>query len=91
MPEVSLHPLDENRPAWGRVFVVPWDTDIFGFPVGSYEPGDAEAIHPDLDAFGEQLRAWATVQRVELVSSTVGADDRVWRTLLPAQIGRGHV
>ena len=84
MPEVSLHPLDEHRPAWGRVFVVPWDTEIFGFPVGSYEPGEASAIHADLDAFSEQLRAWATVQRVELVSSTVGADDRVWRTLLPA-------
>ena len=38
MAEVSVQPLDLNRPEWGRAFVVPWDTDIFRFPVGTYTP-----------------------------------------------------
>jgi hypothetical protein len=84
MPEVSLQPLDAGQPEWGRVFVVPWDTDIFGFPVGIYEPGEARAIQTGLAAFGEGLRGWAAAERVELVACTVGADDRLWRTLLPA-------
>ena len=37
-------PLDVGHPEWGKVFVVPWDTEIFGFPVGAYEPGDPGAI-----------------------------------------------
>ena len=34
-----------SRPEWGTVFVVPWDTDIFGFPVGTYQPGEPDG-HP---------------------------------------------
>ncbi len=84
MPEVSAHPLDAERPEWGRVFVVPWDTEIFGFPVGTYEPGEAKAIHAGLGVIGERLLVWAATNRIELVSCTVAADDRTWRTLLPA-------
>jgi hypothetical protein len=83
MPEVSAHPLDEGRPEWGRVFVVPWDTEIFGFPVGAYEPGEARAIQAGLEAFGERFRVWASAHRAELVACTVVADDRAWRALLP--------
>ena len=84
MPEVSVHPLDVDRPEWGRVFVVPWDTDIFGFPVGTYEPGETGAIQGGLRAFDERFRIWTSAHRVELVSCSVGADDRAWRALLPA-------
>ena len=83
MPEVSVQPLDAERPEWGRVFVVPWDTDIFGFPVGTYEPGDARAVHAGREAFGRRFRDWAASRQVELVSGTVAADERVWRTVLP--------
>jgi hypothetical protein len=83
MAEVSVHPLDADHPEWGQVFVVPWDTDIFGFPVGTYAPGDPKAIQADLGAFGERFRAWTSTNRVELVSCAVPADDRVWRALMP--------
>ncbi len=84
MPEVSVQPLDAERPEWGGVFVVPWDTDIFGFPVGTYEPGEPCALQADLVACGDRLRAWTSTHRVELVSCTVPADDRIWRALMPA-------
>src|SRR5262245_58402494 len=83
MAEVSIHPLDADHPGWGRVFVVPWDTDIFGFPVGTYAPGDPEIIQADLEAFLEQFQAWTLMHEVELVSCTVPADDRPWRALMP--------
>jgi hypothetical protein len=83
MAEVSVGPLDAERPEWGRVFVVPWDTEIFGFPVGTYDPGDARAVHAGREAFGGQFRAWASSRQVELVSCAVEADERVWRTVLP--------
>src|SRR5262245_26413581 len=83
MAEVEVHPLDADRPGWGRVFVVPWDTDIFGFPVGTYAPGDAGVIRTDLEDFLGRFRAWTTTHRVELVSCTVPADDRAWRALMP--------
>ena len=72
MPEVSVQPLDAERPEWGRVFVVPWDTDIFGFPVGTYEPGDARAVHAGREAFGRRFRDWAASRQVELVSCDRG-------------------
>ena len=83
MPEVPAQPLDVGRPEWGRVFVVPWDTDVFGFPVAVYEPGDADALGGSLKAFGERLLGWASEHRVELVSCAVAADDRSWRARLP--------
>jgi hypothetical protein len=84
MPEVATRPLDAHHPEWGRVFVIPWDTEIFGFPVGTYEPGEPEVLRRDLAAVGDRFRAWASAQRIELVSCTVPADGRVWRALLPA-------
>ena len=84
MAEVAAEPLDPSHSEWGTVYVVPWDTDIFGFPVGTYTPGEPEAIRSELRAVGERLRVWAAAQGVELVSCTVPADDRAWRTLMPA-------
>jgi hypothetical protein len=84
MPEVSLQPLDADCPEWGQVFVVSWDTDIFGFPVGTYVPGEARAFQATLREVGERFRAWASANLVELVSCTVPADDRAWRAILPA-------
>jgi hypothetical protein len=84
MAEVSVEPLDAEHSEWGAAFVVPWDAEIFGFPVGTFTPGEAEAIHRDIGTVGDRLRRWASSRRVELVSCTVPADDRTWRTIMPA-------
>lgn len=83
MAEVTVEPIDASRPEWGTAFVVPWDTDLFGFPVGTYTPGEPAALERDLRAAGDRFRAWASARRVELVSCTVPADDRSWRTIMP--------
>jgi hypothetical protein len=84
MAEVTAEPIDASRPEWGTAFVVPWDTEIFGFPVGTFAPGEPETIRRDLPAVADGLRAWASARRVELVSCTGPADDRAWRTIMPA-------
>ena len=84
MAEVSAHPLDPSRPEWGRVFVVPWDTDIFGFPVGTYEPGEPEAVQAEPARHGRAASRLGgrPAGRAGLVHRA--ADDRAWRTLMPA-------
>jgi hypothetical protein len=83
MLEASFRPLDAGAPGWGKVAVLPWDTETFGFPVAAWQPGDPGAVAAGVEAFRRRLQAWACVEQVELVSCTVVADDRAWRALLP--------
>ena len=83
MLEASFELLDERQPAWGRVAVLPWDTEIFGFPVAAWQPGEAEAVAADRGAFRTRFEAWAGAGRIELVACTVVADDRAWQAVLP--------
>jgi hypothetical protein len=83
MPEASFRPLEDNAPGWGSVAILPWDTDIFGFPVAAWQPGDPGAIATDLKPFRQRFQAWASTHQVELVACTVVADDRAWWALLP--------
>jgi hypothetical protein len=84
MLEAAFRALDEGEPAWGRVAILPWDTEIFGFPVAAYEPGDLRVIGADLDAVRRRFDAWAASHGVELIACTVDPDDRPWRAVLPA-------
>jgi hypothetical protein len=83
MLETSFQPLEEGAPGWGQIAILPWDTDIFGFPVAAWQPGDPGAIAEDAEAFRKRFQAWAALHRVELVASTVVADDRAWQAILP--------
>ncbi|MGB8646677.1 MAG: hypothetical protein WCF84_15660 [Anaerolineae bacterium] len=76
--------LSAENPEWGRVATLPWDAEIFGFPVGDYEAGDAAAIARNLDAFRAQFNQWAAANQVEIVHCTVPATNQPWYTLLPA-------
>jgi hypothetical protein len=83
MSEAPFRLLEDDAPGWGKVAILPWDTDIFGFPVAAWQPGDPGAIAADLKVFCQHFQAWASTHQVELVGCTVVADDRVWRALLP--------
>jgi hypothetical protein len=83
MLEATSRPLQDDCPGWGRVAIIPWDTDIFGFPVAAYEPGDPGVVRAGLEAFRRRFHEWAAAHQIELVSCTVGADDRTWQALLP--------
>jgi hypothetical protein len=81
--EASFQPLEDGTPGWGRVAILPWDTEIFGFPVAAWQPGDPAAIAADPEAFRKGFRGWASTHGIELVACTVVADDRAWQAILP--------
>jgi len=81
--EVAARPLQEDRPEWGSVLIIPWDTEIFGFPVGAFQPGDAQAVAENREAFRSRLREWTATHQVELLACTLEARDRAWQLLMP--------
>jgi hypothetical protein len=83
MAEAAFLPLHEAGPGWGAVAILPWDAEIFGFPVAAWQPGDPRAVAADRRACRGRLEAWAATHRVELIGCTVTADDLAWRALLP--------
>lgn len=84
MPHAEYRNLSETNPDWGRIAVLPWDSDIFGFAVADYQPGDGFATAADARDAQRALHQWSTENSVELVSCSVPALDRRWRALLPA-------
>ncbi len=90
MFEASYQVLSDKHPHWGRVAVLPWDAQIFGFPVGDYQTGDLQYVAGTCANFQETFNAWAVENRVELVACSVPADDIRWCALLP-QLGFAYV
>jgi len=86
MLEATARPLQDDCPEWGRVTIIPWDTEIFGFPVGAFEPGDSRVVGAGREAFRRRFREWTAAHAIELVACTVGGGDRAWQALLP-QLG----
>jgi GNAT superfamily N-acetyltransferase len=72
---VSYVPLREERAAFGSIAVIPWDSDIFGFPVAGYQLGDPEAIVAEPVEFRMALSEWVSRYQVRLVSCFVPAED----------------
>lgn len=84
--DVTFQPLREGVPALGRVALLPWDTQTFGFAVGVYELGDAPVVVERMADFQSALNTWARAYQVELISCTAPGDHFVWHALL-AQSG----
>ena len=77
-------PLDAEAPAWGTVALLPWDAEVFGFPVGEFRPGGAEKIGAKWPALCERLARWARQQQVEIVCCRIPASDNPLSGLLEA-------
>ncbi|MEY2496977.1 MAG: hypothetical protein QOD12_533 [Verrucomicrobiota bacterium] len=83
-PEYQL--LSPEKPAWGEVAVLSWDSEVFGFPVATYRTDDASAISQNLPDVRAALRKWAVENDVELIGCSVPATEPMWRFCLP-QLG----
>lgn len=75
--------LSDAEPAWGRVAVLPWDTEIFGFAVADYKPGEIGSMFKNPHDVQQRLHGWAEENAVELIGCSVTANQPKWRTLLP--------
>ena len=76
---LDYHSLSIDHPKLGQVAVIPWDTEIFGFPVGKYKIGDPEYLALNQKIFHHSLMDWANSNNAELISVSAPADD--FRTL----------
>lgn len=83
MFQAEYEHLADDHPGWGKVALLPWDTEIFGFAVADFKPGEVRALFGGGAALTTRLTSWATEQRVDLISCSVPAAEARWRTSLP--------
>lgn len=70
--------VEPEIPELGHAAVVPWDSQYFGFNVGTYEPADLAGL-PALSAVLEdRLRRWMRRHDVELLACTVPSGSNSW-------------
>jgi RimJ/RimL family protein N-acetyltransferase len=75
-------PLDTDMPGWGAVALLPWDAEVFGFPVAEFKPGDPGEIGARRPAFSERLARWAGQRQVELIGCRLSGSEAVLSALL---------
>jgi len=73
-----------GNPALGSASLLPWDAEIFGFPVGSFEIG-AERLDEVLEKeFSARFLAWAKRHGIRLCMCAIPAANSWWKLALAA-------
>jgi hypothetical protein len=67
--------LSTASPEWGKIALLPWDEDIFGFPVADFQLGPNPPRAQDLPLFVNALVDYSARTKVQLVSTHVQGDD----------------
>lgn len=83
--EPKFEEICAGAPALGRAALLPWDTEIFGFPAASYlvDSCDAldEAAKKDL---ATNFYSWMTCHHVFICGCVIPAESLFWKSFLPA-------
>src|ERR1700689_3853374 len=69
--------------SFGCAAVIPWDFDIFGFPVAQYRIGSDRIEESQTAALSERLHSWLHRNDVALCSCAIPASNAFWKTYLP--------
>jgi hypothetical protein len=86
--QLDYEPLLAAQPQWGHAAIIPWDTEIFGFPVAQLQLGDAAAVVQEQSIFSDAVMTWAKGRKVATIACRVaGAGNRNsaengWTTIL---------
>jgi len=75
MFEKHHEPLAYDAPERGRIALLPWDIETFGFGVADYEIDRSERDRLESSSIQASLEAWARAHDVELVGTQVPASD----------------
>lgn len=82
--ELQFEEIRAGAPALGRAALLPWDIEIFGFPVASYRvEADKvlnEAARKDLAV---HFHSWMTRHHVSVCGCVIPAGALFWKSLLP--------
>ncbi len=68
----------------GEAYLLPWDSETFGFPVATYQPIVEKLNGEEQLQFKVSLHAWMEQNGVRLCSCSVPGDERFWKAFLPA-------
>jgi len=67
--------LSAASPEWGKIALLPWDEEIFGFPVADFQLGPNPPQIQDLPSFINALEDFSARTNAQLVSTHVQGDD----------------
>ena len=67
--------LSPASPQWGKIALLPWDEEIFGFPVADFQLGPNPPQIQDLPLFINALEDFSARTNSHLVSTHVQGDD----------------
>jgi hypothetical protein len=72
--EANYFPIQEDLAELGQIAMLPWDTDIFGFPVADYRPGALGELADATGRLATRLERWANQESVELVGCRIPSE-----------------
>jgi GNAT superfamily N-acetyltransferase len=75
--------LGSGDDSFGSAAVIPWDSEIFGFPVAKYQIGADPIEESRTGAFCESLLCWLSRNDVALCSCAIPASNVFWKTYFP--------
>jgi hypothetical protein len=67
--------LSAASPQWGKIALLPWDEEIFGFPVADFQLGPNPPQIPDRPLFIKALEDFSASTNAQLISTHVQGDD----------------
>ncbi len=67
--------LSASSPEWGKIALLPWDEEIFGFPVADFQLGPNPPRVQDLPSFVNTLEDFSARTKAQLVSTHAQGDD----------------
>jgi GNAT superfamily N-acetyltransferase len=77
MFEQHFEPVSQDNPSSGRIALIPWDIETFGFGVADFQIDYSEECLKNVPRIREQIEKWTKRQDVELVGTTVATEDSV--------------
>lgn len=81
--DLNFHEICPGEAALGSATVIPWDSDLFGFPVASYRIG-APCLDPEQQkAFESCFQDWMKSKAISMCSCVTASSDDFWRKCLP--------
>jgi GNAT superfamily N-acetyltransferase len=69
--------------SFGCAAIIPWDSDVFGFPVAQYRIGSDAIEESQTGALCEALLSWLDRNNVALCSCAIPVRIAFWKTYLP--------
>lgn len=82
--EIQFEEILSGVPQLGKAAVIPWDTEIFGFPVASYHAEVEVALDRALrETLVTHFPAWMMSHRVSVCSCVIPAGNLFWKSFLP--------